>query len=272
MTAIIDPRAIVVSNLGVVESGGVARDKVLGRWLLRHTGDLQIAANIASVRGTRVELAYLWRGGLTRFPFRLYVLNSATNPYSRSTAVKVGCRIALLEQRRPAAPYRADEHPPAWYSALSSEQQLQATPPITVQGLVEWCAEGLGVAIAPGSAVPRGNLLRAEVEASDGYAALLQSVLQSHGCVATLNAAEQLVIRRVSLQPGAGPIFDRRKLIEVSPVGGSDGGAQSMTVRFNAAVAPPGTGAAPPAGVTPGATVLAVAVGTPRLLPDGAPI
>lgn len=272
MTAIIDPRARVVSNLGVVENGGVARDKVLGRWLLRHTGDLQIASSIAPVRGTRVELAYLWRGGLTRFPFRLYVLSSATNPYGRSTTVKVGCRIALLEQRRPAAPFRADEHPPAWYSALSSEQRLQATPPITAQGLVEWCAAGLGVPIAPGSAVLRGNLMRAEEQASDGFAALLQGVLQSHCCAATLNAAEQLVIRRVRLQPGAGPIFDRRTLIEISPVGGNDGGAQRLTVRYNAAIAPPGTGAPPPAGVIPGAGVLATAVGTPRLLPDGAPI
>lgn len=272
MSRVIDPRARLVCSLGLVDSGGTSRDKAIDTWLLRYSGNLEIVGSIAPARGTRVELAYLWRGGLTRFPVRHYVLSASTTAYGRMTTVKIGCRLALLEQRKPLEPFRASAYPPAWYEALPESSRLEATPPITAQGLLQWAAAGLGMTIAPGSANLIGNMLREEVSASDGYCDLLAKLLQSHGCVACVNANEQLHVRRVSMSPAPGPIFDRWNLIEVSPIGGSNGSAQSVGVQYTATVLPETIGSIPPVGVVPSGQVLAVSAGAPRLLPPDSPI
>lgn len=271
MSRIIDPRARLVCNLGVVDSGGTARDKVADKWLLTYNGNLEIIGNIAPPVGTRVELAYLWRGGLTRFPVRHYVLSASTSAYGRMTSVKIGCRLSLLKERKSIEPFKAAEYPPAWYLALPEGDRLYSTPPVTAQGLVEWCAEGLDVTIAPGSVQIVGNMLRPEISGGDGYCEVLAKILQSHCCIGYLDASEQLVIRKVSLRPGTGPILDRYYLIELSPIGGGGQGAQRIGVRYSATRIADTVGIANPPGITPGANVLAVSIGKPRLLPPPPP-
>lgn len=268
MTRVISLQARMVCNLGVMLSGGTSRDHVIDTWLLRHQGDIEIAGVISPPRGTRVELAYQWHGGLTRFPVRHYVLGASTTPYGRTTTVKIGCRLTLLGNRKPMAPFRAAEHPPAWYQALSGERKLEATPPVASQGLLEWCAEGLGMVIAPGSHVLQGNSLRSEVS-GDTYTAILQDLLHSHECIGFPDPADRLVVRKVSMNPGPGPIYDRRFLVEVSPIGNNEGVGESVTVRYTATMVPQTMGNPAPAGVTPSSDVVAVSVGAPRLLPEG---
>jgi hypothetical protein len=273
MSRIIDPRAKLVCNLGVVASGGTARDKVQDRWLLRYSGNLEIAGNIAPPVGTRVELAYLWRGGLTRFPVRHYVLSAAATAFGRMTTVRIGCRLNLLGDRRPLEPFRAADYPPQWYLDLPPEDRFFVTPPITAQGLLEWCAEGMGMTIAPGSHRLVGNLLRPDVSAREGYASLLADLLKSHGCIGYVDAGDRLAVKKVSLEAGPGPIFDRHYLIELSPVGGGNQAAERVSVRYRFARIWNSSGVLPPEGVVPSASILAESVGPPRIVaPDPAPV
>jgi hypothetical protein len=199
---------------------------------------------------------------------RHYVVGASTTPYGRTTAVKIGCRLTLLANRKPLAPFRPAEYPPAWYEALSAQQQLDATPPVTAQRLLEWCAAGLGMVIAPGSYVLQGNYLRPEVS-GDTYTAILEDLLHSHECIGFPDPADRLVVRKVLMEPGVGPIYDRRFLVEVSPIGNNEGMGESVTVRYTATLVPETMGDPAPAGVTPSSDVLAVSVGAPRLLPEG---
>jgi hypothetical protein len=217
--------------------GGVSRDHVKDAWLLRHSGEFELIGIKAPPRGTRAELAYAWRGGLTRFPVRLYVLSASTTPYGRTTTVKVGCRFTLLANRVGTRPVTAEAAAGSWYQALDETQKESATASIPAQKLLEECAAGLGVTIAPGSYQLKGNILREKVSMSDGYVSVLADLLKSHCCVGYPTPGDQLMVKKIQLRGGGGPVFDKRYIIDLSPINGSEAGAETVTVRYDAVVA-----------------------------------
>lgn len=253
MSRVIDPRGKMVCNLGPMIRGGTSRDHVKDAWLLRHAGEIEVARVIAPSPGTRVELGYQWRGGFTRFPVRHYVLGASTSPYGRTTIVRIGCRITLMADRAGVDPVRAEETPPEWYSELNEEQQLDATSYVTAQSVLEQCAAGMGTSIASGSYQLVGNLLTDSVSLSNGYANVMADLLKSHCCVGYLNPADQIEVRKIDLRRSGGPMFDERYIIELNPINGTDAGAESITVTYDAVVADPtrgeGSVATPPAPV-----------------------
>lgn len=264
MSRVIDPRGRMICNIGPMLRGGLSRDHVKDAWVLKHQGDLELIGVHSLRRGTRVQLAYQWRGGLTRFPVMLYVLSASTTPYGRSTRVKVGCRFKLLEDRTSPIPYTVKRDVPRWYWTMNSSLQFLATPVLSASGLLKRCADGLGMKISPASVEIKGNILRQNVSFSEGYVKVLADLLYSHSCYAYPDPADRLVIKRIPLRGGGGPMFDHRYIIDLTPAGNSDAGSDTVRAEFNAAVLSPTIGSVVPDGLTPSANVVAASIGEPR--------
>ena len=251
MDPAIDLRGRMACSLGVMLSGGTSRDHVLDTWLLRHQGDIELRGSIAAPRGTRVELGYVWHGGLTRFPVRHYVLSASSTPYGRTTRVRIGCRLTLLGNRKSLVPFRARDYPPTWYQELSDSERLATTPPVNAQRLLDWCVAGLGLTLAPGTEPLVGNMMRAEVS-GDSYCKILEDLLHSHSCVGYLDPADRLVVKRISLTPRQGPVYDERTVVDIAPAGNSEGTVEKVSVRYRAIEFPQTVGEYIPPATYPG--------------------
>lgn len=241
----VDPRCLIATDLGILLDGsGLSEDHAQETGLVTYRGTFIFDGLHTPARGRVIQVAYARpqygiSGTLTRFYPRLHVISSSADPFSNITTVEVGCALTLKAERRDAIVYRAIDHPPAWWSALSSDRQAVVPPIIAAQGVIEFCLDQLGITLASGSATSPDVFLRDEIDLSGGYVEVLSDLLKDALLVGHINPAGELFVQPIELSPGTGPVLTRTELISLQPIN-DRGGAEQVTVDYDA-VEIPGT-------------------------------
>ena len=250
----VDIRAKMLCNLGRVVEGSVSDDLLQDSGIVRVTGEVTISGVKNFARGQRVELAYMQEqyGTVTRFPRPLRVLKSTADPYRNKTVVEVGCKLALMENRKVPDVFKAAEHPPDWYTGdivplytfnadfpngVKSEAYAVSwpPPPISAQKLLEYCLDKIGIKLASDSQPLTFHFSRKEVDLSSGYLGVISDLLKSHCMFGRLNAKERLVVREIKIaSPDAGPTLVDGDLIDLEPIAGGEEPTDTVLVRFDA--------------------------------------
>lgn len=263
MTRLIDFRCKVLCSLGTMRSGGATRDYVQDNWLLRHKGDIVLNGTRSFRRGTRVELAYLWQGHLTRFPVRMFVLKTSTGPWDDTTAASIGCRFTLLEKWGSSDPAAAASTvTPAWYAALTDEEKTLSPLSMPRHKLFEHCVEGLGTTMSPDSLILTGNLSQTRVSMANSYVSVMADLLKSTSTYAYLDPADRVVIAKVPLAASGGPVFDRGSLFSIAPINGGETPPSRVSISLTRIRGTAGAGTLlAPGSVAPSADIIAAAGG-----------
>jgi hypothetical protein len=245
----VDPRCLLATDLGILLDGsGLSEDHAQETGLVTYRGTFIFDGLHTPARGRVIQVAYVRpqygaSGTLSRFYPRLHCISSSADPFANGgtgiTTVEVGCALTLKAERRDAITYRAIDHPPTWWSALTADRRAVVPPPIAAQGVIEFCLDRLGISLAAGSATSPDVFLRNELDLSGGYVQVLSDLLKDALLVGHINPAGELFVQPIALSPGNGPVLTRNELISVQPIN-DRGGAEQVTVDYDA-VEIPGT-------------------------------
>ncbi len=243
----VDARCLIATDLGTLLDGsGLSEDHAQETGLVTYRGTFIFDGLHTPARGRVIQVAYARpqygaSGTLTRLYPRLHVISSSADPFANGgngiTTVEVGCLLTLMAERRDAITYRAIDHPPAWWSALSADRRAVVPPTIAAQGVIEFCLDRLGITLAPGSATSADTFLRDEIDLSEGYVQVLSGLLKDSLLVGHMTPAGELLVQTIALGPGTGPVLTRDNLISLQPIN-DRAGAEQVTVEFDAFEAP----------------------------------
>lgn len=118
----VDLRARMVCNLGRVLEGDLSDSPMLERGIVMTSGQIVVQGFKNRPRGTKIDLAYIEiqpdgvTQKVTRFPRRLRVLNSCTDPFRNTTTFEVGCKLTLNQETfSHTDTYYAADHLPSWW-------------------------------------------------------------------------------------------------------------------------------------------------------------
>lgn len=240
----VDPRCWIATDLGVLKDGsGLSEDHVQGLGLITYRGTFIFDGIFTPARGRVIQVAYArpqygTSGTLTRFYPRLHVISSSADPFANETTVEVGCQLELMRDRQDAITYRAEDNPPSWWSALSTDRRAVLPPTIEAQAVIQFCLTRLGISLASASATSPDNFVREEIDLSGGYVQVIDDLLRSALLWGHMTPAGALLVQPVTLSPGTGPVLRRNNLISLQPIN-DKGGAEKVTVEFDAIEAPP---------------------------------
>lgn len=241
---VVDPRCLIATDLGRLKDGsGLSEDHVQGLGLITYRGTFIFDGIFTPARGRVIQVAYARpqygaSGTLTRFHPRLHVISSSADPFANETTVEVGCQLELMRDRQDAITFRAEDNPPAWWSALSTDRRAVLPPTIEAQAVIQFCLAKLGISLASGSATSPDNFVREEIDLSGGYVQVIDDLLRSALLWGHMTPAGALLVQPVTLSPGTGPVLRRDNLISLQPIN-DKGGAEKVTVEFDAIEAPP---------------------------------
>jgi hypothetical protein len=240
----VDPRCLIATDLGRLKDGsGLSEDHVQGLGLITYRGTFIFDGIFTPARGRVIQVAYARpqygaSGTLTRFHPRLHVISSSADPFANETTVEVGCQLELMRDRQDAITFRAEDNPPTWWSALSTDRRAVLPPTIEAQAVIQFCLTKLGISLASGSATSPDNFVREEIDLSGGYVQVIDDLLRSALLWGYMTPAGALLVQPVTLSPGTGPVLRRGNLISLQPIN-DKGGAEKVTVEFDAIEAPP---------------------------------
>ena len=235
---VIDVRAQAFSNLGPVISGQLSDDPLQpGVGLLRTQGEVVISGLIQPAKGTEFLLGVRLPGNtLTRFPRRLRVIKSESDPIENQTTLTVGCLLALTWDLVKAEIYYADEYPqwtPVEPTAAGS------TPNIChLSSVVATCLTRCGITQAGGNPAITGAKAVDSIDLSDGYLDVASRMLGEAGLYGFIDAAETLRLRRVLTPASTGPLLVMGDLITMEPIG-DPAAPDEILVEYTAVEAPP---------------------------------
>ena len=241
---VVDPRCLIATDLGRLKDGsGLSEDHVQGLGLITYRGTFIFDGIFTPARGRVIQVAYARpqygaSGTLTRFHPRLHVISSSADPFANETTVEVGCQLELMRDRQDAITFRAEDNPPAWWSGLSTDRRAVLPPTIEAQSVIQFCLTKLGISLASGSATSPDNFVREEIDLSGGYVQVIDDLLRSALLWGHMTPAGALLVQPVTLSPGTGPVLRRGNLISLQPIN-DKGGAEKVTVEFDAIEAPP---------------------------------
>lgn len=243
----VDPRCLIATDMGILLDGsGLSEDHAQETGLVTYRGTFTFDGLHTPARGQVIQLAYARpqygaSGLLTRFYPRLHCISSSADPFANGgngiTTVEVGCALTLKADRRDAITYRAIDHPPAWWSALSSDRRAVVPPTIAAQGVIEFCLDQLGINLAAGSATSPDVFLRDEFDLSGGYVEVLSDLLKDALLVGHMTPAGEMFVQPIQLEAGRGPVLTRSELLEIKPIN-DRGGAEQVTVDYDAVEIP----------------------------------
>lgn len=245
----VDARCLIATDLGILKDGsGLSEDHAQETGLVTYRGTFIFDGVLTPPRGRVIQVAYARpqygaSGLLTRFYPRLHVISSSADPFASAagvTTVEVGCMLALMADRRDAVTYRAIDHPPSWWSALTADRQAVVPPTIAAQGVIQFCLDRLGITLAAGSATSNDTFLRDEIDLSGGYVQTISDLLKDSLLVGHMTPAGEMLVQSVALEPATGPVLQRENLISLQPIN-DRGGAEHVTVEFDAFEAPDNT-------------------------------
>lgn len=239
----VDARCLIATDLGIVKDGsGLSEDHAQGLGLITYRGTWIFNGILTPARGRVLQVAYArpqygTSGLLTRFYPRLQVISSSADPFANETTVEVGCQLELMRDRKDAVQYRAIDHPPAWWTALSPARQREVPPVVDVQGVIQFCLDALGIPLAAGSATTSDVKVVEAIDLSGGYVQALDDMLRSSLLIGHITPAGELLVQQVDLLPAPGPVLRRRNLLTLRPIN-DRGGAEQVVVEFDAIEAP----------------------------------
>lgn len=245
----VDARCLIATDLGILKDGsGLSEDHAQETGLVTYRGTFIFDGVLTPPRGRVIQVAYARpqygaSGLLTRFYPRLHVISSSADPFASDagvTTVEVGCMLALMADRRDAVTYRAIDHPPSWWSALTADRQAVVPPTIAAQGVIQFCLDRLGITLAAGSATSNDTFLRDEIDLSSGYVQTISDLLKDSLLVGHMTPAGEMLVQSVALEPATGPVLRRENLISLQPIN-DRGGAEQVTVEYDAFEAPDNT-------------------------------
>lgn len=248
----VDARCLIATDLGILKDGsGLSEDHAQQTGLVTYRGTWNFDGLHTPTRGRVIQLAYARpqygaSGLLTRFYPRLHAISYSADPFANGgygqTTVEVGCALTLKADKRDAIAYRAIDHPPAWWTALSSDRKAVVPPTIAAQGVIQFCLDQLGIALAAGSATTADVYLRDEIDLSGGYVQVLGDILKDSLLVGHMTPAGELFVQPLQLEAGTGPVLTRDNLLTIQPIN-DRGGAEQVTVDYDAVEVPSGTAA-----------------------------
>lgn len=235
----VDLRAIVACDLGHLISGDVGSNHISDRsGLVMTQGRLVIDGIISPARGTAVNLLVgcPQLNRVTRFPKVLRVIRATAHPLDNRTEVEVGCRLALMKERKDPITYRSSFYtPPGWSDLTLLEQQL-APRPIYAQKVLEFCLFKIGVTLAASSRSLGFAFLRPELDLSAGYVKIIGDLIRSECCFGRLLPDETLQIVQIDISKGAtGPVLNVDNLVSIEPITAGQEPSDSYIVRYSAA-------------------------------------
>lgn len=261
----VDIRAKVICNLGKVIEASISDDLLSETGLIRTTGEVTINGLHSFGRGKLVEFAYIQahRGKVSRLPRALRVLKSTADPYSNTTRVELGCKLAMSENIKLPDVFKAAEHPPEWWSGTARQvlpvgvvaeiqpllQGIEISeysvtwppPPVSSQKLLEYCLKKIGIKKFKNTDLLTFHFMRPSVDLESGYVRVIGDLLISHCLYGRLNAAEVFKVSPIdvfSAKPG--PTVSDADLINLEPISGSDDPVGTVVVSFDS-VQKPGT-------------------------------
>jgi hypothetical protein len=243
----VDPRCLIATDLGILLDGsGLSEDHAQETGLVTYRGTFTFDGLHTPARGRVIQLAYArpqygTSGTLSRFYPRLHCISSSADPFANGgngiTTVEVGCALTLKADKRDAITYRAIDHPPAWWTALSSDRKAVVPPTISAQGVIEFCLDQLGINLAASSATSPDVFLRDELDLSGGYVEVLSDLLKDALLVGHMTPAGELFVQPLQLKAGNGPVLTRNNLLAIQPIN-DRGGAEQVTVDYDAVEIP----------------------------------
>ena len=223
----IDIRANVFCNLGPIIEGSLSDSYVQGNGLVYCRGSVTLDGIYQPTLGQVVDFAYQKNGWLSRFPRRLRVLSSFADPFTRQTQIELGCKLTYLKDyKKRETSVIVDQNMPPISIAASSD----ATNPIResdrgripqsigINTIIDFCLNALGItssAQLPFSSRFNGSKFEAETT----YVQMIDELLKSAGYVGYLDESEQLVLRNLTHDSGAGPVIGRDQVIAMEPIG-----------------------------------------------------
>ena len=266
----VDVRVKMLCNLGNVISGEVSDSPMSEKGLLKSSGQIVVEGFENQPRGTDVLLAYYQpqANRVTRFPRRLRVLKSCTDPFRNTTTYEVGCLLTMLEQvRSDSDVYYAGTHKPDWWDSQQfsddiytyrapnhwcksvrdvnysgwggTEYSYKVTtwrrilPTIQSQYLLEYACSKLKLHLASGNRRLAFEFLKESVDFTGGYLDLIDKLIVSEGCYGFLNQDEQLVVKPFDLRVGgSAAVLTEERLIDLQPISGGREDANVTRVNF----------------------------------------
>lgn len=98
----IDIRANVICSLGPIIQGAISDDSLgAGQGLVTCSGQVVIEGLITPKAGTKVEIAYVRNGIITRIPRVMRVISSFADPFRNLTTVQLGDKLVWLNEKSP---------------------------------------------------------------------------------------------------------------------------------------------------------------------------
>jgi len=232
MTA--DIRATLYCDLGEVISGGFSDDHVQGTGLIRTRGDIVIKGLVKPSYGQLIQLG--WQKGtvFSRVPRALRVLSYFADPFRRTTTIQLGCKLTLLENKKPAA-----EKDRYFYSKeddnnkdLDCQVYDVALLPISASSIAYKCLSQLG--IAPADSLGLSNYYAAEkFDLTNGYVAALNDLLYAESLVGFLQANETLKVVDLRDNPSIVQVLSTDSIIDVGPITGGEPPVDAVGVRYS---------------------------------------
>lgn len=241
----IDIRARVYCSLGEIVQGSLSDTYVQGNGLVFCRGSVTLAGIYQPTLGQVVDFAYEKNGYLSRVPRRLRVLSSFADPLTRQTTIQLGCRLTMLEDLAPnnARIERIEvgvTAPSAGSAVISYSGSTQIVAkdsgllPDSMQAsiIAQNILTQLGLTAAAGIPLT-ARFVRDRVELSQGYVKVLADLLISENYIGYLNESEQLIIRSVDADGGAGPVLRADNIISLDSVGSGELPAENIKVDYS---------------------------------------
>lgn len=253
----VDVRCNMLCNLGTVLSGSLSDTLLTEGGLISTTGSLELEGLMMPAKGSEVILAYHrpQSNTITRFPRRLRVLRATADPYRNKTSLEIGCKLALMQNKKPGtgtvypAPIASNTRDlfaslnlestggipltNADYSKYSLSAYVAAYPPIQAQAVMTYCLGKVGIQRATGARALTFRFLRQNIDLTPGYLSIVNDLLKSECCFAYLTMEEKLMVAKVNLTTtSTAAVLRDGDLIDMQPIQGGEEPADRVVVAY----------------------------------------